>query len=432
MNIQKFFAKNSREALQQVKRALGGDAVILSNRSVSGGVEMLAVAHLEAQALVTEDRRAGESMHLRNSIGSAVGSAHANHTSQGARVSITSQRDTLQRDAAQRATAQPRAFATANSGAASDSVVMARQVISEIKSMRGAIESQLFGLVWSDLHKRDPGRAYLLRDLLASGFSPALTRNLVERLPDGSAGELNRWAKKALAKNLGVAMDDEIVTRGGVFALTGPTGVGKTTTTAKLAARCVVRHGADKLALLTTDSYRIGAFEHLKIYGRILGVSVHAARDEQELKSALVNLRGKHIVLIDTIGMSQRDKQVADQVAMLANAGPVQRLLLLNATCNGDTLEDVVRVYGSGDLAGCILTKADEAPTIGAALDVIIRHKLKLHFVANGQRVPEDLHPANKEYLVDRALRRADTELTTEEGARMAVLLAGTRTAMAS
>jgi flagellar biosynthesis protein FlhF len=427
MNIQKFFAKNSREALQQVKRALGGDAVILSNRSVSGGVEMLAVAHLEAQALVTEDRQAAQSVHLRN----AVGSAHVNPASRGAQISTASIGKGSQRTNAQRAQPQPRSFAAKSSDTDTDSVVMARQVISEIKSMRGAIESQLFGLVWSDLHKRDPGRAYLLRDLLASGFSPALTRNLVERLPAGSASELNRWAKKALAKNLGVAMDDEIVTRGGVYALTGPTGVGKTTTTAKLAARCVVRHGADKLALLTTDSYRIGAFEHLKIYGRILGVSGHAARDEHELRSSLANLRGKHIVLIDTIGMSQRDKQVAEQVAMLANAGPVQRLLLLNATCHGDTLEDVVRVYGRGDLAGCILTKADEAPSIGAALDVIIRHKLKLHFVANGQRVPEDLHPAKKEYLVDRALRRAESELTGEEGAQMAALLAGTRAAIA-
>ena len=422
MNIKKFFAKNSREALQQIRRALGGDAVILSNRSVSGGVEMLAVAHREAQALVTENRQAGISSQTSSQLRSAAGSAYNDNGARAAKLS----------GAGQGRKSEPRFFAAQSPAGQNDSVVMARQVISEIKSMRGAIESQLYGLVWSDLHKRDPGRAYLLRDLLASGFSPALARNLVERLPAGSADELNRWAKKALAKNLGVAMDDEIVTRGGVYALIGPTGVGKTTTTAKLAARCVVRHGADKLALLTTDSYRIGAFEHLKIYGRILGVSVHAARDEQELKSALASLRGKHVVLIDTIGMSQRDKQVAEQVAMLAKAGPVQRLLLLNATCNADTLEDVVRVYGGGDLAGCILTKLDEAPSIGAAMDAIIRHKLKLHFVGNGQRVPEDLHPARKDYLADRALRRADTELTSEEGAEMAALLAGTRAAMAS
>jgi flagellar biosynthesis protein FlhF len=270
----------------------------------------------------------------------------------------------------------------------------------------------------------------LLRDLLSSGFSAGLARNLVERLPDGDARTLNRWAKKALAKNLPVAMNDEIVSRGGVYALTGPTGVGKTTTTAKLAARCVVRHGADKLALITTDSYRIGAYEHLKIYGRILGVAVHAARDEQELKSTLTNLRGKHVVLIDTIGMSQRDKQVAEQVAMLAGAGPVQRLLLLNATCHAETLEDVVKVYGGPEAAGCILTKIDEAPAIGAVLDVILRHKLKLHFVANGQRVPEDLHAANRNYLIDRALRRDDSELTSIDSAGMAALVAGNRAAM--
>lgn len=418
MNIKKFFAKNSREALQQVRRALGGDAVILSNRSVSGGVEMLAVAHRDAQALVTEDRQSVPPRPLR----ATMNGTRSNNAS----------RPPLSTGTVHRFASGSGIHANGASSGTNESVVMARQVISEIKSMRGAIESQLYGLVWSDLHKRDPGRAYLLRDLLGSGFSPGLARNLVERLPAGSAKELNNWAKRALSKNLGVAMADEIVTRGGVYALTGPTGVGKTTTTAKLAARCVVRHGADKLALLTTDSYRIGAFEHLKIYGRILGVSVHAARDQQELKSALTSLRGKHVVLIDTIGMSQRDKQVAEQVAMLGKAGPVQRLLLLNATCHADTLEDVVRVYRGGDLAGCILTKVDEAPSIGAALDVIIRHKLKLHFVANGQRVPEDLHPANKDYLVDRALRRADTELTAEDGAEMAALLAGTRTAMVS
>ena len=155
MNIQKFFAKNSREALQQVKRALGGDAVILSNRSVSGGVEMLAVAHLDAQALVTEDRQAAESVHLR----SAVGSAHAKHASGVTSISDAGKLTGVRRTGAHGRQSQSRPFNPKSSGVETDSVVMARQVISEIKSMRGAIESQLFGLVWSDLHKRDPGRA---------------------------------------------------------------------------------------------------------------------------------------------------------------------------------------------------------------------------------------------------------------------------------
>jgi flagellar biosynthesis protein FlhF len=168
----------------------------------------------------------------------------------------------------------------------------------------------------------------------------------------------------------------------------------------------VVRHGADRVALLTTDTYRIGAHEQLRIYGRILGVTTSVVRDAAELKSTLAELRGKHMVLIDTIGMSQRDKMVAEQVSALARCGGnVKRLLLLNATCNGDTLEDVVRCYEPGSIDGCILTKLDEAQSIGAAMDVIVRNRLALHFVANGQRVPEDLHVPNRQYLIHRALR---------------------------
>lgn len=160
--------------------------------------------------------------------------------------------------------------------------------------------------------------------------------------------------------------EDALMERGGVFALMGPTGVGKTTTTAKLAARCVMRFGASKVALLTTDSYRIGAHEQLRIFGKILGVSVHAVKDAADLQLALSELRNKHIVLIDTIGMSQRDRMVSDQIAMLCGAGhPVQRILLLNATSHGDTLNEVVQAYKSAPdqppLAGCILTKLDES-----------------------------------------------------------------------
>jgi flagellar biosynthesis protein FlhF len=193
---------------------------------------------------------------------------------------------------------------------------------------------------------------------------------------------------------------------GGVFALMGPTGAGKTTTTAKLAARFVVRHGAEKLALLTTDSYRIGGHEQLRIYGKILGVTVHAVRDAADLRVTLSELRHKHTVLIDTVGMSQRDQAVAEQVEMLCEAGkPVKRLLLLNATSHGDTLNEVVEAYQKRGLDGCILSKIDEAASLGPALDCAIRHQLNVHYLATGQRVPEDLHIANRQYLIHRAFK---------------------------
>ena len=167
-----------------------------------------------------------------------------------------------------------------------------------------------------------------------------------------------------------------------------------------------MRHGPAKLALITTDGYRIGGYEQLRIYGKILGVMVHSVKDEADLRIALAELKNKHTVLIDTVGVSQRDKMVTEQVAMLSGADAgVKRLLCLNATSTGETLSEVVRAYKGNGLAGCILTKLDEAATIGGALDIAIRQKLNIYYVASGQRVPEDLHVANKQYLVDRAFK---------------------------
>jgi flagellar biosynthesis protein FlhF len=241
-----------------------------------------------------------------------------------------------------------------------------------------------------------------MREMINVGFSPALSRQLLEKMP---ADADKVWVQKLLAHNIRVAKPNEdVVTRGGVYALVGPTGVGKTTTTAKLAARAVVRYGADKVALITTDSYRIGAHEQLKIYGKILGVAVHAVRDTEDLKLTLSGLKHKHLVLIDTMGVGQRDSRVAGQAEMF-NAAGVQRLLLLNATSAGSTLDDVVRMYHGSGVVGCIPTKLDEAVTLGTVLDVVLRHKLVMHYIASGQRVPEDLHEVNLDYLLHRAFK---------------------------
>jgi flagellar biosynthesis protein FlhF len=306
----------------------------------------------------------------------------------------------------------PPALAPAPPAPARESLseALVQNMVAEIRTMRAVLEQRLSGLAWTELSRRDPAKVSALQTLLTAGFSGELARRLTDPMPDGSdEAEGMKWLVAEVNRNLMTAgADNDIVERGGVYAIVGPTGVGKTTTTAKLAARGVVRHGADRVALLTTDTYRIGAHEQLRIYGRILGVTTSVVRDAQELKATLSELRGKHMVLIDTIGMSQRDKLVAEQVhALTRSGGNVKRLLLLNATCNGDTLEDVVRCYEPASLDGCILTKIDEAQSIGAALDVIIRNRLALHFVANGQRVPEDLHVPNRQYLIHRALRAA-------------------------
>jgi flagellar biosynthesis protein FlhF len=176
-----------------------------------------------------------------------------------------------------------------------------------------------------------------------------------------------------------------------------------------MAARCVVKYGADSLGLITTDSYRIGAQDQLRIYGKILGVQVYTAQTHADLLQLRNSMQRKRLILIDTVGMGQRDSRVAEQTKILTDSH-VKRVLLLNATSQPETLDDVVRHYKSTGLSGAILSKLDEAIKIGGVLDVVMRHKLPLQYIATGQRVPEDLFPADPRVLVHRALRSRSSQ----------------------
>lgn len=285
---------------------------------------------------------------------------------------------------------------------------MTRRMVSEIDVLKSTLNDAMSSLASLGVKLGDPVRTRLFQTMLNAGFSAQLTRYVLENMPqhDTYEGALD-FVQRAIEKNLTTVSDENsLLDQGGVFALMGPTGVGKTTTTAKLAARFVLRHGASRVALLSTDSYRIGGHEQLRIYGKILGVSVHAVKDAQDLSLALNDLREKHVVLIDTIGMSQRDRAVSEQMAMLHAVGPsIKRLLLLNAASNGKTLDEVVGAYRDANLAGCILTKIDEAASVGHAMDVMIRRRLPLHYVSYGQRVPEDIAVPNKKLLIHRSFR---------------------------
>ncbi|MBZ0124886.1 MAG: flagellar biosynthesis protein FlhF [Rhodocyclaceae bacterium] len=428
MNIKRYFGKTAREALRQVKEELGGDAIVLSNRSVDGGVEIAAVLASEipdepAAPFANAPRiDRDEDFTVSLSGGARKPAASRQAAAEKPAVREWQPAPAAARPAPRKTEFQSRPARDGGLSEAAGTKSQSRQdgamtsaddgkLLRELAGIKGLIEQQLAGFAWTGLGHEAPAKTLLLTDLLDAGFSAQLARRLVNSLPAGiTRVEGHNWLKGVLNRNLHTAgTDDEIIDAGGTYALVGPTGVGKTTTTAKLAARCVVRHGADSVALLTTDGYRIGAHEQLRIYGRILGVQVHAVRDAADLRRTLADLAGKHMVLIDTIGMSQRDRLVSEQAAMLDGAGGVRRLLLLNATSRGDTLDDVVRAYGreagGSELAGAILTKVDEAVSLAPALDALIRHRLELYYVANGQRVPEDLHLPNRAYLLHRALK---------------------------
>ncbi|SFN33675.1 flagellar biosynthesis protein FlhF [Nitrosospira briensis] len=503
MSIKRFFAKTTSEALRMVRDAFGPEGVILSNRAMEGGIEILALSNNDMTALIPspgpDEAGAAPGTHGKQHVDKGYGRqaqayAEEAHTdvrnpcrpdfagsdekqdqcaddpageddrpiSDEASKTIRASSSVAPVLQAAPYTASPEKKRSAeivvppnadkaihaampaipalgkrprNGRKAPGTVIpdlatprktepslvdplqvageVAASVLREIRSLRGSLEQQLAALNWNDQERRDPARARLLQRLLMSGFSHSLAHDLLDQLPvedernDGNnEKDLADRVKSILTCNLQtIANEGEILEKGGVYALVGPTGVGKTTTTAKLAARCVVRHGADKLALLTTDGYRIGGHEQLRIYGKILGVSVHAVRDTHDLTLALAELRGKHTVLIDTVGMGQRDQMVAEQVAMLAGCGTqVKRLLLLNAASNCQTLNEVAHAYRGDGLAGAIITKLDEAVLMGSALDTAIRHRLPLYYIARGQRVPEDLELADPTHLVSCAL----------------------------
>ena len=295
--------------------------------------------------------------------------------------------------------AQPAAAAAAAGVARRDQ----QDMMNELRSMKGMIEERFGALAFMEKLQRQPAQARLTQKLLDCGFSPALIR----RLADGMGPEVTdemAWAAHVLERNLHSAdREPALEDQGGVFALVGATGVGKTTTTAKLAAAFATRYGAAHLGLITLDAYRVGAHEQLRAYGRILGVPVHTAHDRASLEDLLDLLSAKKMVLIDTAGMAQRDTRTRELLDMLAHQS-IHKLLVVNSAAQGETIEDVLVAYRASACRGVVLSKMDEAVKLGPALDALIRHKLTVLGVANGQRVPEDWHRLSSHALIHRAL----------------------------
>ena len=453
MNVRRFTARTSRDALVLVRQVLGDDAVVLSTKPSVDGVEVLAMAAegmqqidrmastaaepavVQAPATVEEDVAqlsmstlsfqdfVRERMLRRRKASMKPEAARPEPEPARApeRTSVLEQRmsDRLPAPSApvQRAVAPierdiavptladiahetPAPARAANDTARRDQADM----MNELRSMKGLIEERFGALAFMEKLNRQPAQARLTQKLLDCGFSPALIRKIGDSLPMDVADEAT-WAASVLERNLLTAEGDApLEDLGGVYALVGATGVGKTTTTAKIAAAFAAKYGAANLGLITLDAYRIGAHEQLRAYGRILGVPVHTAHDRASLEDLLELLSAKKMVLIDTAGMAQRDTRTRELLEMLSHR-VIKKLLVVNAASQGETIEDVLVAYHASTCAGVVLSKMDEAVKLGPALDALIRGKLKLIGVANGQRVPEDWHRLSANALVQRALR---------------------------
>lgn len=398
MSAQRFIGASSREAMNQVRLKLGEDALILSNRMTDEGVEIMALAE-EIQPPANDIEPDDSQLPVSPQHAAAA------YARQVDGFSAPSQ------------ALKPAALlnATPNTTPATnlDFAALSERLLSEIKDMRQVIDSQT-----SRTASNQGCRPQLLKWLLDAGFSAGLSEEIVGATapqlhgPDATPARLHTWLAQKLESHLQQLGDEaELFDNANIIALVGPTGVGKTTTTAKLAARYVMRHGANQVALLTTDSFRIGAHEQLAIYARLLGVELHALTPASELGQVLAQLADKRLIIIDTVGMSQRDQRLLTQINQLGSSGRALRLVLvINAASHGDTLEEVVKTYRlAAKIAGCslddcIISKCDEAVRLGPALDTIIRHGLRLNYLSVGQQVPEDLQLAATSNLLHQAL----------------------------
>lgn len=424
MKIKRVFAPDMRQAMRIVREEHGPDAVILSSGSVEGGVEVISAIDFDEEAL----RSAAETHRPEPpppDFGRALGSARG-------RLSITVGDD---EEPAPVPTPAPENRRSADAEAPArrrapkiewtqEPAMQAMR--EELRTLRTLFENQLTHLEWQQTGERQPVRATLLRRLHGFGFGPDVCRKLADGVSETHDPERAlQQALRIVAHNLPVA-SDEVIEQGGVVAMVGPTGVGKTTTVAKLAARFALRFGKRHVALVTTDNFRIGGQEQLRSFARLLDVPVYAAGDAHELRLVLEDLDDKQLVLVDTAGMSQRDMRLAGQFRTLADCGrEVRPYLVLSATTQLSALMEMLRQFRSVRPVGCILSKVDEATGLGGAMSALLKARLPVAYVANGQRVPEDLSPARGDMLVEQALELAQRFEAREDDETLAVAFAG-------
>lgn len=387
MKVKRYFAANMRSALDMVKQAQGPDVLILSNRKVDGGVELITADELtdqEAARLTQQTSRKRSDAAAPTADGAAITAAAA-----APRPSLLPPG----RDSGE--------YLWTDAGTM-------QQMREELHNLKDLLENQLSSFAWSDFGSRHPLRARLLRVLAQVGIAPGLARQVVAEVPDDLDYRAG-WHRALAVLVLRLAsLNDPILRHGGRVALLGPTGVGKSTVASKLAARFALAYGADQVAIVSMDDRRLGAHQQMKAFGRLIGVAVSTARDMAELAPQLDDFAGRRLVVIDTPGNAPDDQRYHDLASALDGLGAgIKSYDVLSATTDYLAVTKLLKVTADLPLAGCILTKLDEAATLGPALSAIIEAELPLAYTTSGQRVPDDLDVVDSRRLVERAVELA-------------------------
>jgi len=432
--------------MQQVRESLGAEAVILSNRMVDDGVEILASNdyNTSAQAQAPKEKKRPyrtyaeipeEPLRPAFEEDRVTFSSQISHNASAAHDPAPANNDGLFDSSPHQAPFgrpaqafepvaetpvlkkpkidyskyivedEAEAVATSQASASAQQRLETEGLKQELKALRSMMETQVSLLNWEQQKKQNPIAIGLLKRFSELGLTVDISKQVIDKVNNNDDVQLaSKQAINNLIHAIPVATDD-ILKRQGIVALVGPTGVGKTTTIAKLAARYVMAHGQDNIALVTLDNYRIGAQEQLFNYSRILRIPVHNAKDANELHKVLQNLYDKKLILIDTAGMSQKDMRICEQFNTLKQgAENVRSYVVLAANSQTSALDEIIRSFKQTAISGCIFTKLDETASLGGAISMLVRHQLPLAYTSDGQAVPEDLQSAYAKELVAKAL----------------------------
>lgn len=372
MKLKRFTAADTRSAMQKIKTVFGPDAVILSSTRVEDGVEVVAAVDFDETMLATE-----------------IASASAEP--------VSKQKDQT-------------------GGNPLDEM---RQ---EISTLRGMLEAQIRGHHAAGM----PLHSLLMQKLMYTGMSLSSAQNVVQEV-NPSLNKYKAWQYviQRCGEQLSIR-DSHRMEEGGIYAFVGATGVGKTTTLAKIAARFVLRHGAGQLGLVTMDTYRIAAQEQLMLYGKIFGVPVSVAHDEASLLRVIRQLGDKKLILIDTAGMNPNDNRVNNQMHLLSTSiNSIMNVLVLPATSYYQVLRESVEGYGVNHIDQCIITKLDESRALGGVLSILMEYGIAASYLTHGQRVPEDIKLATRHQLMEQFMEQERCIEAQYSGSHTGLQIAG-------
>lgn len=398
MKVKKYFAADMRQALNLARQEQGPDVVILGNRKVLGGVELIAAEDYDEALFVGDD--------LAKKI----------------KQTGTNMQDNRQEN--ESALPDPGQTYSPPEDTDENSMFWSREpsldlMQQEISSLRKLLEQQMSGLAWGDVGRKHPLWAGLLRKLADLGISPAISREIVEQIPENYGLEQAWRTTLALLSYRIPIYHDNILSQDSVIAFAGATGAGKTTTVAKIAARYVLEHSASDVVLATLDSYRVGGREQLSSYAKILGIPLRVIHNKNDMSDLLAQFYGRKLILIDTAGLSPQDVRRREQIELLSSAEyPIQLCLVLSAASQVVTLKQIINVHRILQPQICVLTKLDEASSLGGVLSVVIDEQMKIAYQCAGQQVPEDLQRAEATDLIARSmslLKRYQSEYEEEQ-----------------